>query len=160
MLHIYIDADGCPVKEEIYRIARRHDLRATVVSNKPIRIPADERFAQTVVGDRLDAADDWIAGHAAADDIVITADIPLASRCLKNGASVLDPRGGEFTEDNIGSALANRELMSHLRDIGEKSGGPAPFQPADKSRFLHRLDETIRTIRKRRLTTKRPEADV
>lgn len=160
MLHIYIDADGCPVKEEIYKIARRHDLRATVVSNKPIRIPADERFAQVVVGDRLDAADDWIAEHALADDIVITADIPLASRCLQTGAAVINPRGGEFTEENIGSALANRELLAHLRDIGEKSGGPAPFQPMDRSRFLHRLDETIRQIRRRRLLTKRTGADV
>ena len=160
MLDLYIDADGCPVKEEVYRIARRHDLKATVVSNTPIRIPMDERFRLQVVGDRLDEVDDWIAGHATADDIVITGDIPLASRCLKNGASVLNPRGGEFTEDNIGSALANRELMSHLRDIGEKSGGPAPFQPADRSRFLHRLDETIRGIRRRRLLTKRTSPDV
>ena len=160
MLDIYIDADGCPVKEEIYKIARRHDLRATVVSNKPIRIPMDERFKQVVVGDRIDEADDWIASHAAADDIVVTTDIPLASRCLKNGASVLNPRGGEFTEDNIGSAMANRELMSHLRDIGEMTGGPAPFQPMDRSRFLHRLDETIRGIRRRRLLTKRTNEDV
>lgn len=160
MLDIYIDADGCPVKEEIYKIARRHDLKAIVVSNKSIRIPMDERYTLKVVGDRLDEVDDWIAEHAAADDIVITADIPLASRCLKNGAAVLNPRGGEFTEDNIGSALANRDLMSHLRDIGEKSGGPAPFQPADRSRFLHKLDETIRGVRRRRLLTKRTSSDV
>lgn len=160
MLNIYIDADGCPVKEEIYKICRRHQLRATVVSNKPIRIPMDERFKQVVVGDRLDEADDWIAGHAAADDIVVTTDIPLASRCLKNGASVLDPRGGQFTEDNIGSALANRELMSHLRDLGEVTSGPSPFQPGDRSRFLHKLDEVIRLIQRRRLLTKRPRADV
>jgi len=160
MLDIYIDADGCPVKEEIYKIARRHDLKVTVVSNKPIRIPMDERYRLQVVGDRLDEVDDWIAEHAGTDDIVITADIPLASRCLRNGAAVLNPRGGEFTEDNIGSALANRELMSHLRDIGEKSSGPAPFQPADRSRFLHKLDETIRGIRRRRLLTKRPVPEV
>jgi uncharacterized protein YaiI (UPF0178 family) len=160
VLHIYIDADGCPVKEEVYRVARRYDLKATVVSNKPIRIPADERFAQIIVGEGIDAADDWIAEHAVADDIVITADIPLASRCLKTGAAVLNPRGGEFTEENIGSALANRELLAHLRDTGEMTGGPKPFQPMDRSRFLHRLDETIRGIRKRRLLTKRPEADV
>ncbi len=148
MLDIYIDADGCPVKEEIYRVARRHDLRVTVVANKPIRIPTDDRTTLTVVGDRLDEVDDWIAAHAAAGDIVVTADIPLASRCLKNGAAVLDPRGGEFTEENIGSALANRELMAHLRDLGESRGGPPPFQPADRSRFLHRLDEVIRGIRR------------
>ncbi|HEV8199015.1 MAG TPA: YaiI/YqxD family protein [Candidatus Polarisedimenticolia bacterium] len=160
MLDIYIDADGCPVKEETYKIARRHDLRVVVVSNQPIRIPMDERYRLQVVGDRLDEVDDWIAGHAATDDIVITADIPLASRCLENGAVVVNPRGGEFTEDNIGSALANRELMSHLRDIGEKSSGPAPFQPADRSRFLHKLDEAIRGIRKRRLLRKRTTPDV
>ena len=159
MLDLYIDADGCPVKEEVYRIARRHDLKVRVVSNKPIRIPMDERFEPVVVGDRIDEADDWIAGHASADDIVITPDIPLASRCLKKGASVINPRGGEFTEENIGSALANRELLSHLREIGETTGGPAPFQPSDRSRFLHRLDETIRQIRRRRLLTKRPAHD-
>jgi uncharacterized protein YaiI (UPF0178 family) len=160
MLHIYIDADGCPTKEEVYRVARRYDLKATVVSNKPIRIPMDERFAQIVTGDRIDAADDWIAEHAQADDIVITGDIPLAARCLKTGAAVINPRGGEFTEENIGSALANRELLAHLRDTGEMTGGPKPFQPMDRSRFLHRLDETIRGIRKRRLVTRRPGADV
>ncbi|HUD70667.1 MAG TPA: YaiI/YqxD family protein [Dongiaceae bacterium] len=148
MLDIYIDADGCPVKEDVYRLARRHDLRVTVVANKPLRIPMDARYTLTVVGDRLDEVDDWIATHAVANDIVVTADIPLASRCLKNGAAVLNPRGGEFTEDNIGSALANRELLAHLRDLGERTGGPPPFQPADRSRFLHRLDEVIRAIRK------------
>jgi len=148
MLDIYIDADGCPVKEEVYRVARRHDLRVMVVTNRPIRVPGDDRTTLTVVGDRLDEVDDWIATRAAAGDIVVTADIPLASRCLKNGAVVVNPRGGEFTEDNIGSALANRELLAHLRDIGEAGGGPPPFQPADRSRFLHRLDEVIRAIRK------------
>jgi uncharacterized protein YaiI (UPF0178 family) len=148
MLDIYIDADGCPVKEDVYRLARRHDLRVTVVANKPLRIPMDARYTLRVVGDRLDEVDDWIAAHAVADDIVVTADIPLASRCLKNGAAVVNPRGGEFTEDNIGSALANRDLLAHLRDLGEKHGGPPPYQPADRSRFLHRLDEVIRGIRR------------
>jgi len=149
VLRIFVDADGCPVKDEVYRVARRHELGATVVANARIRIPDEERFTLTVVGDRFDAADDWIAEQAGAGDIVITADIPLAARCLRKGASVLDQRGGEFTEENIGTALANRELMSHLRDLGTTTGGPPPFGARDRSRFLHRLDETIRTIRRR-----------
>lgn len=149
MLHIFIDADGCPVKEEVYRVARRHGLNATVVSNARMRIPEEERFALVVVGDRFDAADDWIVEHAARDDIVIAADIPLAYRCLQKGAVVLDQRGGAFTGDNIGAALADRELLSHLRDLGTLTGGPSPFSARDRSRFLHRLDETIRAIRRR-----------
>ena len=149
MLAILVDADGCPVKEEIYRVARRHGLGATVVANTRIRIPEENRFTLVVVGDRFDAADDWIAEHAERDDIVITSDIPLASRCLRKGAVVLDQRGGAFTEENIGSALANRELLSHLRDLGTLTGGPLPFSARDRSRFLHRLDETIRAVHRR-----------
>ena len=149
MLHIFVDADGCPVKEEIYRVARRHGLSVTVVSNTRIWIPEDERLALVVVGERFDAADDWIVEHAAPDDIVISADIPLASRCLRKGAIVLDQRGGAFTEDNIGSALANRAILSHLRELGTLTGGPAPFSARDRSRFLHRLDEAIRAVRRR-----------
>lgn len=149
MLAILVDADGCPVKEEIYRVARRHGLGATVVANSRIRIPEEDRFTLVVVGDRFDAADDWIAEHAERDDIVITSDIPLASRCLRKGAVVLDQRGGAFTEENIGSALANRELLSHLRDLGTLTGGPLPFSARDRSRFLHRLDETIRAVHRR-----------
>ncbi len=149
MLNIFVDADGCPVKEEIYRVARRHGLGVTVVSNARIRIPEGDRFELVVVGERFDAADDWIVEHVARDDIVISADIPLASRCLKKGAIVLDQRGGAFTEENIGAAMANRELLSHLRDLGTITGGPLPFSARDRSRFLHRLDETIRAIRRR-----------
>lgn len=149
MLHIFVDADGCPVKEEVYRVARRHGLHATVVSNARLRIPEDERLALVVVGGRFDAADDWIVEHAETDDIVISADIPLAARCLQKGAIVLDQRGGAFTEDNIGPALANREMLSHLRDLGTITGGPAPFGARDRSRFLHRLDEAIREVRRR-----------
>ena len=149
MLDIFVDADGCPVKDEVYRVARRHGLGATVVSNARMRIPEEDRFTLVVVGDRFDAADDWIVEHAGRDDIVISADIPLASRCLKKGAVVLDQRGGEFTEDNIGAALASRELLSHLRNLGTVTGGPPPFSARDRSRFLHRLDEAIRTIRRR-----------
>lgn len=149
MLNIFVDADGCPVKEEIYRVARRHALGATIVANSRMRIPEEDRFTLVVVGDRFDAADDWIVERCDRDDIVISGDIPLASRCLKKGAIVLDHRGGEFTEDNIGDALANRELLSHLRNLGTITGGPAPFGPRDRSRFLHRLDEAIRAVRRR-----------
>jgi hypothetical protein len=149
VLQIFVDADGCPVKDEVYRVARRHDLGATLVSNSRMWIPEEDRFTLVVVGDRFDAADDWIVEHAAGDDIVISADIPLASRCLRKGAIVLDHRGGTFTEDNIGAALASRELSSHLRDLGTITGGPPPFSARDRSRFLHRLDETIRTVRRR-----------
>ncbi len=149
MLNIFVDADGCPVKEAVYRVARRHGLGATVVSNSRTRIPEEDRFTLVVVGDRFDAADDWIVEHAGRDDIVISADIPLASRCLQKEAIVLDQRGGAFTEDNIGAALANRELLAHLRDLGTLTGGPLPFSARDRSQFLHRLDETIRAIRKR-----------
>ena len=149
MLNIFVDADGCPVKEEIYRVARRHGLGATIVANARMRIPDEERFTLVVVGDRFDAADDWIVERCDRDDIVISGDIPLASRCLQKGAVVLDQRGGMFTEDNIGDALANRELLSHLRNLGTITGGPSPFDARDRSRFLHRLDEAIRTIRRR-----------
>ena len=149
VLQIFVDADGCPVKDEIYRVARRHGLGVTVVSNARIFIPEDDRLTLVVVGERFDAADDWIVEQVAEDDIVVSADIPLASRCLRKGASVLDQRGGAFTEDNIGAALANRELLSHLRNLGTVTGGPPPFSARDRSRFLHRLDETINTIRRR-----------
>jgi len=149
MLDIFVDADGCPVKDEVYRVARRHGLGATVVSNARMRIPEEDRFTLVVVGDRFDAADDWIVEHAGRDDIVVSADIPLASRCLKKGSVVLDQRGGAFTEDNIGAALAGRELSAHLRDLGTLTGGPPPFSARDRSRFLHRLDETIRAIQRR-----------
>ena len=149
LLNIYVDADGCPVKEEVYRVARRHGLAVTVVANARMRIPEDNRFTLVVVGDRFDAADDWIVERCVGDDLVITGDIPLASRCLKQGAVVLDHRGGLFTEDNIGDALANRELLSHLRNLGNITGGPPPFDARDRSRFLHRLDESIRAVRRR-----------
>jgi uncharacterized protein YaiI (UPF0178 family) len=149
MLHIFVDADGCPVKEEVYRVARRHGLGVTIVANARMRIPEEDRFTLVVVGDRFDAADDWIVEQCVRDDLVITGDIPLASRCLKLGAVVLDQRGGLFTEDNIGEALANRELMSHLRNLGNITGGPSPFDARDRSRFLHRLDESIRAVRRR-----------
>ena len=149
MLKIFIDADGCPVKDEVYRVARRYDLEVALVANSSMRTPSDKTVEMIVVDGKFDAADDWIVEHAGDSDVVITADIPLASRCLKKMAMVLGPTGREFTEENIGEALASRELMSHLRDLGTLTGGPAPFENRDRSRFLHRLDEIIQSIRRK-----------
>lgn len=149
MLDIYIDGDGCPVKQEVYRVARRHGLAVTLVANSRMATPPWDWVRLVVVGGRFDAADDWIVEHAGMDDIVISADIPLASRCLKKGAHVIGTTGRAFTEENIGEALATRELLSHLRDLGETTGGPAPFDARDRSRFLHRLDETIQAVKRR-----------
>jgi uncharacterized protein YaiI (UPF0178 family) len=149
VLDIYIDGDGCPVKQEVYRVAKRHGLEVTLVANARMATPPGDFVRLVVVGGRFDAADDWIAAHAGADDIVISGDIPLAARCLKKGARVIGTTGREFTEENIGAALATRELLSHLREIGETTGGPAPFDPRDRSRFLHRLDETIQAVKRR-----------
>jgi uncharacterized protein YaiI (UPF0178 family) len=151
LLKIFIDADGCPVKEEVYRVARRYGLEVALVANSRMRVPADATIEMVVVDGKFDAADDWIVEHAGESDVVVTADIPLASRCLKNGAMALRPTGREFTEENIGEALATRELMSHLRDLGSMTGGPPPFENRDRSRFLHRLDEMIQSIRRKNL---------
>ena len=150
MLEIYVDADGCPVKEEVYRVAKRYGIRVTLVANSRMRTPAGDRVHLVVVGGRFDAADDWIVEHVGEDDIVISGDIPLASRCLKKGAHVIGATGRPFTAENIGEALATREILSHLRDLGTVTAGPAPFDQRDRSRFLHRLDETIRALKRRR----------
>jgi len=147
---LFVDADGCPVKDEVYRVARRYDLAVAVVANSSMRVPSSDRIRLVRVEGGLDVADDWIAEHAGPDDIVITADVPLAARCLKRGARVLDHRGGEFTDESIGDALASRELMSTLRDLGAVTGGPAPFDRNHRSRFLQRLDRTIQSIRRRK----------
>jgi uncharacterized protein YaiI (UPF0178 family) len=146
MLEIYIDADGCPVKDEIYRVARRHGLKVYVVSNSYMSIPPDERIERVTVGSRFDAADDWIAERIGERDIAVTADIPLAARCLEKGARVISPKGHLFTEDSIGDAMATRELMSQLRQAGVVSGGPAPMAKQDRSRFLAGLEEAIRAV--------------
>jgi uncharacterized protein len=146
MLHIYVDADACPVKEEVYRVARRYELRVTLVANSPLRVPADERIELVVVPGGLDVADDWIAERATKGDIVITADIPLAARCLASGARVIGTTGNPFTEDNVGNALATREILSHLRDSGEITSGPPPFAKRDRSRFLQALDSAIQSV--------------
>jgi hypothetical protein len=149
MLEVYVDADACPVKQEVYRVAQRYGLSVTLVSNSRMRSPDEPWVRLVVVQGHVDAADDWIADRVAADDVVITADIPLAGRCLEKGALVLGTTGRPFTEDNIGDALATRELMADLRDLGTLAGGPPPFHKRDRSRFLQRLDDMIQSIRRR-----------
>lgn len=143
LVHLYVDADGCPVKDEVYRVARRYELPVTLAANKWFNTPNDPTINLVVVGNDLDAADDWIAEHVQANDIVITGDIPLASRCLKKGAHALGLKGRLFTEESIGEVLATREILSHLRDAGQMTGGPAPFAQKDRSRFLQSLDTLV-----------------
>lgn len=143
---IFVDADGCPVKEEVYRVAGRHGVHVTVVSNSRLRVPAADWIHAVVVSGGFDAADDWIVEHAAATDIVVTTDIPLADRSLKKGARVITPTGKLYTEETIGEAMASRELLSYLREMGTVTGGPPPFSPKDRSRFLHELDQLIKTV--------------
>ena len=140
---ILVDADACPVKEEIYRVAFRRGVAVRVVSNARIRIPEHPLVERVVVSDAFDAADDWIAETADSSSVVITADILLADRCLKTGATVIGPTGKPFTNASIGSAIATRAIMADLRAGGEAVGGPAPFARADRSRFLQALDEAL-----------------
>ncbi len=148
MLHVFVDADACPVKQEVYRVAGRYQLNVTLVANSRMRVPDDESIILQIVGDGPDVADDWIVEHVEADDIVITADIPLASRCLEKGARVLSITGKVFSEDNIGGAVAIRDLLSDLRSAGEITGGPPPMQKSDRSRFLQKLDEVVQAVRR------------
>jgi uncharacterized protein YaiI (UPF0178 family) len=149
LITIYIDADACPVKQEVYRVAERHalkgvDLKVLVVSNSPIAVPRDHALIErVVVGPGMDEADNWIAERAQRGDIVVTADVPLASRCVKAGATVIAPNGKPFTEDTIGMTLATRNLMDSLRSAGEITGGPKSFAPRDRSAFLSALDQAI-----------------
>jgi len=147
LLDIFIDADGCPVKQEVYRVAKRYGLKVTVVSNSRMRTPQKDWLEVVIVDGQLNAADDWIVEHVSENDIVITGDIPLASRCLEKEARVLGPSGRIFTKESIGGALASRGLLAHLRDLGTLIGGPASFGKRDRSRFLQRLDETIQALR-------------
>lgn len=149
MLHIFVDADACPVKPEVFRIASRYGLNVTLVANSWMRVPGESWITLEVVDDGLDAADDWIVDQVQTFDIVITADIPLASRCIKEGAYVIGPSGKPFTEDNIGQAVATRDLLSELRGAGEITGGPPPLKKQDRSRFLQALDEVIQAIRRK-----------
>jgi uncharacterized protein len=145
MTAIYIDGDACPVRDEAYRVAERLGLVVLVVSNgsRPIRPTGNPNIRMVIVPEGADAADDWIAEHIGPSDVCVTADIPLASRCLAKGARALSPHGKPWTADNIGSALAGRELSRHLRELGQTSGGPAPFNKADRSRFLSALDTMV-----------------
>ncbi len=145
---IYVDADACPVKDEIYRVAIRHGLKVAVVAGSFIRVPQDPLIERIAAGSGMDAADDWIAERARKGDIVITSDIPLASRCVKAGAEVIAPNGKPFSEQSIGMTLAVRNLMTDLRSSGEVTGGPRSFAPRDRSTFLSALDQTIRRIQR------------
>ena len=147
MLTIYIDADACPVKDEVYRVASRYGLRVAVVANGPMRAPAAPNV-ELVVRPGFGAADDWIAEQAGPGDVVVTADVPLAARCVAKGARVLDPKGRAFTERDVGAALATRDLMEQLRQSGVATGGPAPMTPKDRSRFLSKLDEAVNAARR------------
>lgn len=143
MPEIYIDADACPVRDETLRVAARHGLKTFMVSDGGIRPPRDPLVELVIVAHGADAADDWIAEHIGDSDICVTNDIPLAARCLERGAYAIRPDGEAFTENSIGMALANRELMQNLRESGEISGGPPPFAKSDRSRFLDRLETII-----------------
>ena len=144
--HIFIDADACPVKSEVYRVAGRYKLDVTLVANSWMRVPDEGSIKLEVVGENFDEADDWIVEHASAHDIVITGDILLASRCLKEGACVIGSTGKSFTDNNIGDAVATRSLMADLRESGEITGGPPPFKKSDRSQFLQELDRVIQSI--------------
>ena len=145
MTDIYVDGDACPVREEIYRVAARLKVKVFVVSNgsRPIRPPGMSNVSMVLVDDTADAADDWIAERVGAMDVCVTSDIPLASRCLKKGARVVSPTGKQWTEANIGNALAGREIAQHLRELGKTTRGPAPLTKRDKSRFLSTLDTAV-----------------
>jgi uncharacterized protein YaiI (UPF0178 family) len=150
MTEIYVDADACPVREEVYRVAGRLGVGVVVVSNgsRPIRPPGLPFVRMVMVGDASDAADDWIAERITGADICVTGDIPLAARCLQKGARVVPPTGRPFTAANIGNALAGREIARHLRELGTGGGGPPPFTKADRSRFLSALDTAVQAARR------------
>lgn len=147
-LSIFVDGDACPVKDEVYRVAGRMGVPVTVVANSGLRIPTDPLISRVIVDDKADAADDYIAERAHAKMIVITADIPLAERCIKAGATVIAPNGKPFTEASIGSAMAMRSLMQDLRAGGEQIGGPKPFEKKDRSQFLQALDAAVVRLRR------------
>ena len=140
---IYVDADACPVKQEVYRVAERHRIKVVVVSNSPIAIPREPFIERAVVPAGLDKADDYIAERSQQGVIVVTADVPLAARAVRAGAVAIAPNGKPFSEDTIGLALATRNLMDSLRSAGEVTGGPRPFAPKDRSAFLQSLDREI-----------------
>jgi uncharacterized protein len=150
MTDIYVDADACPVREEVYRVADRLGLQVFLVTNgsRPILPPRDPRVRLILVDDGADAANDWIAAHITGADICVTSDIPLAARCIAIGARTVSPTGRLWTSGNIGEALAGRELARHLREVGAATGGPPPFGRADRSRFLDALDRAVQAARR------------
>jgi uncharacterized protein YaiI (UPF0178 family) len=148
MTKIYIDADGCPVKDEVYRVAERYQIPVILVANKALNLPMNPLLKMIVVPGNFDAADDWIVENSQANDIVVTTDILLADRCVKKMVRTLSPKGEEFTEDNVGSAVANRELMQNLRHMGEMRGGPAPMDKKARSNFLGKLDQIIQSLKR------------
>jgi uncharacterized protein len=150
LLDIYVDADACPVKQEIYRVAKRYGLKVILVSNSWMRIPESSWLELVIVDKGADVVDDWIVEHIEVDDIVISGDIPLASRCLKKGAHVIGNTGRPFTEDNIGDVLSIRDLLHDLREQGMITSGPKPFAKKDRSRFLQVLDQMIVQIHRRK----------
>jgi uncharacterized protein YaiI (UPF0178 family) len=143
MFKILVDADSSPVKQEVYRVARRYSLKVVLAANSSMVVPTEEWLEMVVVGSQLDAADDWIVEHINKNDILVTGDIPLAARSLKKGARVLSPKGLIFTEGSIGNMLATRDLLTHLRDIGINTSGPSAFSKKDRSRFLQALDNLV-----------------
>jgi uncharacterized protein YaiI (UPF0178 family) len=145
---IFVDADACPVKEEVYRVARRYQLPVKVVANAFLMVPTEPLIERVIVDAGPDVADDWIAERSGPGAIVITSDIPLASRSLKAGAQVISPKGTPFTETSIGAALAGREIAEHLRSFGAMTSGPRPFAQADRSRFLQALDQAVNKARR------------
>ena len=147
-LNIFIDADACPVKEETVRVSGRHGIAVTMVSNTWMRGSDHPLVQKIAVPEGPDAADDWIVERATSGDIVITTDIPLAARCVENGAKVLRPNGKPLSEDAIGMAVAMRDLSTHLREIGDITGGPAPFTKRDRSRFLDALEATVQDTKR------------
>jgi len=148
MLHIYVDADACPVKDEVYKVAQRYGLKVTLVANSFMRHPSGDWIKLEVVDKGLNEADDWIVEQAGEDDIVITGDIPLAARCLDEGARVLGHKGRPFTAENVSESLATRHLLSQLRDQGIMMGGPPPFAKKDRSLFLQQLDQMVHAIKR------------
>lgn len=148
MLDIYIDADACPVRDEVYRVAERYQLMVWVVANQWMNMPDDPSIRLEVVNDGFDAADDWIVEHVHSGDIVITDDIPLSARCLEKGTRVITNRGELRDSDSIGTAMAMRELMQYMRDAGESKGGQKPLQEKDRRLFLQELDKLVHSVKK------------
>ncbi|MEL7542463.1 MAG: YaiI/YqxD family protein [Pseudomonadota bacterium] len=152
MTAIYVDADACPVKEEIYKVAGRHKMKVFIVANSFMRMPASPLIERVLVDDGPDVADDWIAEHATPDDVVVTADVPLAARCVPEGIVTLAPNGKPFTPDNIGMKLATRNLMQDIREATHTQTYNAAFGPQDRSRFLQALEQAIQTIKRKAST--------